>query len=49
MRKEPFTIAVSDATLADLRERLLKTRWPRDFANAQWQFISTTGANRNGR
>ena len=38
MQKEPFTIAVSDATLADLRERLLKTRWPRDFANAQWQY-----------
>lgn len=26
MQKEPFSIAVSDATLADLRERLLKTR-----------------------
>lgn len=35
---EPFTIAVSDETLRDLRERLERVRWPEDFANDQWQY-----------
>jgi|GEM_PF-4730315 len=35
MQKEPFTIAVPEETLSDLRERLVKTRWPHDFANDQ--------------
>jgi|KBSMisStandDraft_5_1062788.scaffolds.fasta_scaffold4765641_1 hypothetical protein len=34
MQKEPFTIAVPEETLSDLRDRLVKTRWPHDFANA---------------
>jgi pimeloyl-ACP methyl ester carboxylesterase len=38
MRKEPFTISVPEATLTDLRERLKKTRWPQDFANANWEY-----------
>ncbi|MGH7932951.1 MAG: epoxide hydrolase family protein [Candidatus Binataceae bacterium] len=38
MAKEPFTIAIPDATLNDLRERLKRTRWPRDFANSNWEY-----------
>ncbi|MGH7963789.1 MAG: epoxide hydrolase family protein, partial [Candidatus Binatia bacterium] len=38
MSKEPFTIAVPEETLTDLRARLTKTRWPDDFANPQWQY-----------
>ena len=38
MQKESFTIAVPDETLSDLRERLVKTRWAKDFANEQWQY-----------
>ena len=38
MRKEPFSISVPEATLTDLRERLQKTRWPHDFANANWEY-----------
>jgi pimeloyl-ACP methyl ester carboxylesterase len=33
---EPFVIAVSDAVLADLRERLARTRWPEVFAGRDW-------------
>jgi hypothetical protein len=36
MQKEPFTIAVPEETLHDLRERIVKTRWAEDFANDQW-------------
>jgi hypothetical protein len=32
MEKEPFFVAVSDETLADLRERLARTRWPDEVA-----------------
>jgi pimeloyl-ACP methyl ester carboxylesterase len=38
MNKEPLTIAIPEETLTDLRERLARTRWPRDFANDQWQY-----------
>ncbi len=38
MRKEPFTVAIPEETLTDLRERLSKTRWPGDFANPQWEY-----------
>ncbi len=38
MRKEPFTIAVPEETLSDLRERLVKTHWPHDFANDNWEY-----------
>jgi hypothetical protein len=37
MEKEPFVVAVGDETLADLRERLARTRWP-DEVNAHWQY-----------
>lgn len=32
----PFTIAIPDADLADLAERLDRTRWPADGPGAQW-------------
>ncbi|MBI3249638.1 MAG: alpha/beta fold hydrolase [Deltaproteobacteria bacterium] len=38
MQKEPFSIAIPEETLTDLRERLAKVRWPVDFANDQWQY-----------
>jgi pimeloyl-ACP methyl ester carboxylesterase len=42
MPVEPFTVAVPEATLTDLRERLARTRWPEDFGNDQWQFGTNT-------
>ena len=37
MSIEPFTIAVPDADLADLRKRLQNTRWPAEIGdNSQW-------------
>jgi len=41
MSPERFTIAVPDAVLADLGDRLARTRWSPDFANADWAY----GAN----
>ena len=35
---QPFTVAVPDADVADLRERLTRTRWPGDFANDEWRY-----------
>ncbi|HEV8711845.1 MAG TPA: epoxide hydrolase [Candidatus Binatia bacterium] len=43
MRKEPFTVAISEETLTDLHERLAKTRWSGDFANPGWEY----GTNRD--
>ncbi|HLW71330.1 MAG TPA: epoxide hydrolase N-terminal domain-containing protein [Candidatus Binataceae bacterium] len=37
-KKEPFTIAVPEAVLEDLRDRLARTRYPRDFANPNWEY-----------
>ncbi len=37
-RVEPFTISVPDSELADVQERLARTRWPEDFANDGWQY-----------
>ena len=36
--KEPFKIAVPEATLTDLKERLGRTRFPRDFGNGGWEY-----------
>jgi hypothetical protein len=33
---EPFRIDVSDDELADLRERLDRTRWPEALPGAEW-------------
>lgn len=37
MRIEPFTIDVDDAVLRDLRERIVRTRWPVNVAVAGWE------------
>jgi pimeloyl-ACP methyl ester carboxylesterase len=34
----PFEIEVSDAVLADLRERLARTRWPDQLPGAGWEY-----------
>lgn len=38
MSATPFTIAVDDATLADLRSRLTRTRWPDAVDAAGWDY-----------
>lgn len=38
---QPFTIAIPQAKLDDLHERLLRINWPHDFANDDWRY----GAN----
>jgi len=35
---QPFTIAIPDATLADLRERLARVRWPDTPPEANWDY-----------
>jgi microsomal epoxide hydrolase len=35
---EPFTVAVPDAVLADLRERLARARWPIEAAAPPWRW-----------
>jgi pimeloyl-ACP methyl ester carboxylesterase len=42
-RIEPFTIDVPEATLADLRERLGRTRWPDAVAGAGWDYGADVG------
>ncbi len=43
MQKEPFSIAIPDQTLTDLRDRLARTRFAPEFANARWDY-GTSGA-----
>jgi hypothetical protein len=38
MRLEPFRIAVSDAVLQDLNERLARTRFPDEIADSGWTY-----------
>ncbi|MDQ2716365.1 MAG: epoxide hydrolase [Chloroflexota bacterium] len=38
MSIQPFTIAISQATLDDLRERLARTRWPDEAEHAGWNY-----------
>ena len=38
MAATPFTIAIPDATLDDLRDRLRRTRWPDAVAGAGWDY-----------
>jgi microsomal epoxide hydrolase len=38
MPPRPFRIEVPDATLADLRERLARVRWPDQAPGAEWAF-----------
>lgn len=42
MTVQPFTIAIPQQTLDDLRDRLVRTRWPDEVANAGWDY----GTNR---
>jgi pimeloyl-ACP methyl ester carboxylesterase len=43
MRVEPFTIAIEDEVLSDLRERILRTRWPDPAPGAGWEQGSDLG------
>lgn len=36
MKIEPFRVEVPEQTLTDLRERLARTRWPKDGRDANW-------------
>lgn len=38
MSVEPFTVAIGDDRLDDLRRRLEATNWPNDFANDDWRY-----------
>jgi pimeloyl-ACP methyl ester carboxylesterase len=38
MPADPFTIAVPDSAIADLRERLARTRWPDEVIGAGWDY-----------
>src|SRR5919106_4902812 len=35
---EPFTIAVPEEVLVDLRQRLARVRWPDDIPGTGWQY-----------
>jgi pimeloyl-ACP methyl ester carboxylesterase len=37
LRVEPFTIAVDEAVLSDLRDRIARTRWPDAMDGAGWE------------
>ena len=38
MTTRPFRIAIPDAALVDLRERLTRTRWPNELAGSGWTY-----------
>lgn len=38
----PFTIAIDDAVLSDLHQRITATRWPEDEANEDWRYGANT-------
>ncbi len=40
MDVRPFTIAVEDSVLEDLRKRLTATRWPDEIPNTGWDYGS---------
>jgi microsomal epoxide hydrolase len=43
MPPKPFRIEVPEATLADLRERLARVRWPDQAPGAEWAFGASLG------
>ncbi|MBI2765700.1 MAG: epoxide hydrolase [Chloroflexi bacterium] len=43
MPPRPFSIAVPDADLADLRERLARTRWPDPIPGTGWDYGADVG------
>ena len=38
MKIEPFTVAVAEEVLTDLRERIERTRWPDHIPGSGWQY-----------
>src|ERR687893_1756446 len=38
MEVRPFEVRVGEEALGDLRERLVRTRWPDDVAGAGWDY-----------
>ena len=40
MDVRPFTIAVEDSVLEELRKRLMDTRWPDEIPNPGWDYGS---------
>src|SRR5262249_60057800 len=40
MAVQPFTVHVPEEALADLRERLARTRWPDELSGAAWDYGS---------
>ena len=38
MSVEPFTVAIPDEAIDDLRARLRRIRWPADFNNEDWRY-----------
>jgi microsomal epoxide hydrolase len=43
MHTQPFTIAVPQATLDDLRERLARTQWPDEAEHSDWNYGTNLG------
>lgn len=43
MTVQPFTIAIDQATLDDLHERLARTRWPDEVDGAGWDYGTNLG------
>ena len=46
MKIAPFTIRIADAALADLRDRLARTRWPDELNDADWGWGTLSGSLR---
>ncbi len=40
---EPFTISVEPAVLADLRDRIRRTRWPHEVPGTGWEAGADAG------
>ena len=38
IKVEPFTIAVDESVLTDLRDRIARTRWPDQMAGSGWEY-----------
>ena len=46
MSIHPFVVDVAQATLDDLRERLARTQWPDEVADAGWEYGSNLASMR---
>ena len=47
MKVRPFTIAVENSVLDDLRQRLADTRWPDEIPNTGWTTAATCPISRS--